>query len=74
MKCKIEENNNFFSIIMEPETPGEVAQLVRLGMNNTKRAPRILTSAYKDGSFISFVNIGNRKDPSPYIPKNNRRV
>ena len=61
MKVKMHDNDDRFSFELEPETIAEAAMLVRFGLNATKELKNTDTTAYRDGTFQTWIAIGQKK-------------
>ncbi len=67
MKVQLAEHSGCFEISLEPETPKEVAQLVRLGVNGTKEVRAISTTVGNDLSVNAWLVLGKRKQPRSQV-------
>jgi len=61
MKATMHDHDEQFSIELEPETIAEAAMLVRFGLNVTKEVKCADTIAYRDGTFLTWIAVGKRK-------------
>lgn len=61
MKVLMHEEDDRFAFELEPETIAEAALLVRFGMNATKELKMVDTTAYRDGTFQTWICIGRKK-------------
>jgi hypothetical protein len=69
MKATVDEFDECFSIELTAETINEAASLTRMGMNATKELTYFCTDVFKDGSFISTIELGKNKRAETIIIK-----
>ena len=69
MKVTLEDYKAAFTVSLEPETMEEAAQLVRLGMDSTKKILRCETEVYGDDHFHSHITIKKHGRANSTVPK-----
>ena len=69
MIIQMHETDRDFGFELTPETVAEAALLVRFSLGATKDLLHKGTTAYRDGTFATWISIGRRKDASGEIAR-----
>lgn len=69
MKIEVNEESECFGFDLKPENVEEAALLVRFGLNATKELRCVDTTAYRDGTFTTWIVIGKKKNDSGSVRK-----
>lgn len=69
MIIQMHETDTDFGFNIEPETLADAALLVRFALGATKELRVKETTAYRDGTFATWVSIGRRKEASGSVAR-----